>query len=98
MLFHVYGENALYQWLAMFVVLAALILLNEFARRTKLGGLITFGVVPIVLTIYFVAIAIGASSGAEWALTNQTYLYMKREVKNEYEKSYARFRYKTRSN
>ncbi|MBE5877571.1 MAG: hypothetical protein E7290_11880 [Lachnospiraceae bacterium] len=76
MLFHVYGENALYQWLAMFVVLAALILLNEFARRTKLGGLITFGVVPIVLTIYFVAIAIGASSGAEWALTNQTYLYM----------------------
>ena len=38
MLFHVYGENALPQWIAMLGVLAALILLNEVARRTKAGG------------------------------------------------------------
>ena len=31
MLFHVYGENALPQWIAMLGVLAALILLNEVA-------------------------------------------------------------------
>ena len=52
MLFHVYGGNALYQWGAMILVLVGLILLNEVARRTKLGGLIIFGAVPVVLTIY----------------------------------------------
>ena len=39
MLFHVYGENALPQWIAMLGVLAALILLNEVSRRTKAGGI-----------------------------------------------------------
>lgn len=76
MLFQVYGSNALYQWIAMIGVLIGLILLNEFARRTKVGGLIMFGAVPAVLTVYFIAIAVGAASGAEWALKNQTYLYM----------------------
>lgn len=76
MLFHVYGANALSQWIAMFCVLAALILLNEFSRRTKTGGLIMFGLVPAALTVYFIAIAVGASKGASWALNNQTYLYM----------------------
>ena len=33
MLFHVYGENALPQWIAMLGVLAALILLNECRRQ-----------------------------------------------------------------
>ena len=32
--------------------------------------------IPLALTAYFVAIAIGAQMGAEWALTNQTHLYM----------------------
>ena len=76
MLFQVYGNNALYQWIAMIGVLVGLILMNEFARRTKIGGLIMFGAVPAVLTIYFIAVAVGAASGAEWALKNQTYLYM----------------------
>ena len=53
MLFHVYGGNALYQWGAMILVLVGLILLNEVARRTKRGGLIIFGAVPVVLTIYY---------------------------------------------
>lgn len=38
MLFDVYGANAGFQWLGLFMVLGALILLNEFARRTKAGG------------------------------------------------------------
>ncbi len=43
------------------VVLLGLILLNEFARRTKAGGAIMFFVIPALLTVYFVAIAIGAA-------------------------------------
>ena len=76
MFFQVYGANALSQWGMMFVVLIGLILLNEFARRTKFGGIFTFLVVPLALTVYFVAIAIGVRTGAEWALNNQTHLYM----------------------
>ena len=45
MLFNVYGDNAIYQWAAMLLVLVGLILLNEVARRTKVGGLIIFGAV-----------------------------------------------------
>ena len=76
MFFHVYGEHALAQWAMLLVVLIGLILLNEFARRTKTGGRIMFFVVPAILTVYFLAVAIGAATGAEWALKNQTYLYM----------------------
>ena len=71
MLFHVYGGNALYQWGAMILVLVGLILLNEVARRTKLGGLIIFGAVPVVLTIYFIVIAACAAAGQTWAVENQ---------------------------
>ena len=60
----------------MLVVLAGLILWNEFARRTKMGGIITFLAIPLALTVYFVAIAIGARTGADWAVNNQTHLYM----------------------
>ncbi|MCF0104746.1 MAG: hypothetical protein HUJ51_05125 [Eggerthellaceae bacterium] len=76
MLFQVYGEKAFFQWAAMLGIIVVLILLNEFARRTKVGGIITFGAVPICLTVYFVAIGVGASIGAKWALDNQTCIYM----------------------
>ncbi|MFQ9892140.1 MAG: DUF5692 family protein [Emergencia sp.] len=76
MLFHVYGENAVPQWVAMLGVLAALIILNEFARRTKLGGLIMFAAIPAALTAYFIVIEVAAGMGAEWVLNNQTHLYM----------------------
>ena len=33
-------------------------------------------IVPTALTVYFVAVAVGASTGAVWALQNPTYLYM----------------------
>lgn len=76
MLFQVYGDGAIYQWIAMIAVLAGLILMNEIARRTKAGGLIIFGAVPIILTIYFIVVEIAAGAGAEWALNNQTHIYM----------------------
>ena len=76
MFFQVYGANALSQWGMLLVVLAGLILLNEFARRTKLGGIITFLAVPVALTAYFLAIWIGVKVGAQWALENQTHVYM----------------------
>ena len=76
MLFHVYGSNAVYQWIAMLAVLSALILLNEFSRRSKFGGRVMFGVLPAALTVDFVVIAVAAGQGAQWALNNQTHLYM----------------------
>lgn len=76
MLFQIYGETALYQLLGFVLVFTGLVLANEFARRTKTGGIICFLVLPAVLTVYFVAIAIGAHAGAEWALNNQTYTNM----------------------
>ena len=71
MLFHVYGANALPQWLALIGVLVGLILLNEFARKTKFGGAVMFFAVPAALTIYFIAIAIGVRLGQDWAINNQ---------------------------
>jgi len=76
MFFHVYGEHALVQWGMMLVVLIGLILLNEFSRRTKWGGLVMFGIVPAALTVYFLAIWLGVRAGADWALNNPTHLYM----------------------
>lgn len=52
MLFDVYGANAGFQWLGLFMVLGALILLNEFARRTKAGGIFMFIGVCAAMTVY----------------------------------------------
>ena len=76
MLFQIYGENAMYQLLGWVMVFAGLVICNEIARRSKAGGIFFFLVLPAVLTVYFIAIAVGASSGAEWAVNNQTHLYM----------------------
>ena len=76
MFFQVYGEHAFAQWGMLLVVLLGLILFNEFARRTKLGGVITFLAIPLALTAYFLAIWIGVRNGAQWALENQTHVYM----------------------
>ena len=76
MFFQVYGAHALAQWGMLLVVLVGLILFNEFARRTKFGGIFTFLVIPVALTAYFLAIAVGVRNGAQWALENQTHVYM----------------------
>lgn len=76
MLFQLYGERAGFQLLGWLLVFLGLILTNEIARRSKKGGIFFFLVLPGVLTVYFIAVAMGASMGAQWALNNPTYLYM----------------------
>ena len=76
MLFQIYGERAGYQLLGWLLVFVALVLFNEIARRSKKGGLFFFVALPAALTVYFIAIYVGAAMDAEWALTNSTYVYM----------------------
>ena len=76
MLFDVYGPNAAFQWSGLFMVLIALILLNEVARRWKAGGIFFFFGVCGAMTIYCIAVEVGAAMGAEWALNNPTYTSM----------------------
>lgn len=54
MLFQIYGETAMYQLLGFVLVFTGLVLANEFARRTKAGGIICFLVLPAALTVYFI--------------------------------------------
>ena len=75
MLFDVWGSDTLIHWAGWAMVFIGLIVLNEVGRRTKLGAAIIFGVAPLAMTIYCVAIAIGVSQGAEWALANPTHVY-----------------------
>ena len=76
MLFQIYGDLAGYQLLGWLLVFLGLILTNELARRSKKGGIFFFLILPVGLTMYFIAIAVGAAMGAQWALSNPTYLYM----------------------
>ena len=76
MLFQIYSETAGFQLLGWLMVFVGLILANEFARRTKWGGIACFLVLPAVLTVYFISIYVGAAMGAQWALNNPTYVYM----------------------
>ena len=76
MLFQVYGENAMYQWLGWIMVFVSLIAANEVVRRSKTGGIVCFLGIPAVLTVYFISIYVCAGMGMEWALDNPTYLHM----------------------
>ncbi len=76
MLFQIYGDRAMFQLIGWVLVFAGLILTNELARKSKKGGIFFYLIVPGALTVYFLAIAIGAATGAEWALNNPTHLYM----------------------
>ena len=76
MLFDVYGDNAVFQWVGWAIVFIALILANEFARRSKAGGIFCFLVLPACLTIYFVVVAVCAALGQGWALANPTHTDM----------------------
>ena len=76
MFFQIYGETAGWQLLGWLLVFAGLVVMNEIARRSKAGGIACFLVLPVALTIYFIAIYAGAAAGAEWALKNDTYVHM----------------------
>ena len=72
MLFQLYGSTAMTQLLGWVPVFAGLVILNEIGRRTKIGGIVLFVIIPAVLTIYFIAIQAGLFGGH----SNQTYEYM----------------------
>lgn len=72
MLFQLYGSTAMTQLLGWVLVFAGLVILNEIGRRTKIGGIVLFVIIPVVLTIYFIAIQAGLFGGH----SNQTYEYM----------------------
>ena len=76
MFFQIYGDLSGYQLLGWLLVFAGLVICNEIARRTKAGGIFFFLILPAALTVYFIAIAVGAANGADWAMSNQTHLYM----------------------
>ena len=72
MLFQLYGSPAMTQLLGWVLVFAGLVILNEIGRRTKIGGIVLFVIIPAILTIYFIAIQAGLFGGH----SNQTYEYM----------------------
>ena len=72
MLFQLYGSTAMTQLLGWVLVFAGLVILNEIGRRTKIGGIVIFVIIPAILTIYFIAIQAGLFGGH----SNQTYEYM----------------------
>ena len=76
MFFQIYGETAGWQLLGWLMVFTGLVVMNEIARRSKAGGIACFIILPLALTVYFVAIYIGAAMGAQWALNNDTYVHM----------------------
>lgn len=76
LLFNITGDNSMWQLLGWVMVFAGLVLINEFARRTKMGGIVCFFIIPAALTVYFVSIYVAAHFNAGWALKNHTLLYM----------------------
>jgi hypothetical protein len=60
----IFQITSLWQVIGWCLVFAGLILVNEIGRRTKLGGLIVFVIIPAILTVYFIAIHFGAFGGA----------------------------------
>ena len=76
MLFQIYGEHSFYQLLGWVLVFVGLIVLNEIARRSKAGGIALFLALPAALSVYFIVVAVAAKNGAEWAVNDQTCLYM----------------------
>ncbi len=72
MLFQLYSDHAAIQLVGWLLVFCGLILFNEIGRRTKVGGMLLFVIIPLILTVYFIAIHLGAFGGPD----NPTMAYM----------------------
>lgn len=71
---HTIGTTG-FQILGWVMVFVGLILANEFARRSKAGGIIMFAVVPAIVTVYCLALIIGVAQGQQWAIENPTTVF-----------------------
>ena len=71
---HTIGTTG-FQILGWVMVFVGLILANEFARRSKAGGIIMFAVVPAIVTVYCLALIIGVAQGQQWTIENPTTVY-----------------------
>lgn len=76
MLFQLYGDEAIYKLIGWVLVFAGLIIMNEIGRRTKFGGILVFILIPLALTVYFIVINAAAAAGVDWAVNNDTVVYM----------------------
>ena len=72
MLFQIYGATCGTQLLGWLLVFCSLLLINEIARRTKIGGYTVFIVIPVLLTVYYICAYAGLFGGAD----NHTVKYM----------------------
>jgi hypothetical protein len=68
----IFQINSLWQVIGWCLVFAGLIIVNEIGRRSKIGGMIVFVIIPAILTIYFIAIHFNAFGGS----ANPTMAYM----------------------
>ena len=64
--------NSMWQILGWVLVFAGLVVMNEVGRRTKVGGMILFVIIPCILTLYFILAHVGLFGGA----SNPTVAYM----------------------
>ncbi len=69
MLFQIDSMSQLIGWCLVF---AGLVVMNEIGRRTKVGGMILFVIIPCILTVYFILAHVGMFGGA----ANPTVAYM----------------------
>lgn len=76
MMFEIYGDLAGWQLLGWLLVFVGLVVANEVARRSKIGGVATFIALPAILTVYFIVVNVAAKTGAAWAVDNGTVVYM----------------------
>ena len=72
MLFQLYSNHAAMQLIGWVLVFCGLILMNEIGRRTKVGGMIVFVVIPCILTVYFILAHLGMFGGS----SNPTVAFM----------------------
>lgn len=70
------GSQSGWQFFGWILVFICLVVTNEIARRTRVGGLFFFVVLPIALTIYFIAITSVLGRASLGAAQSATYVHM----------------------
>ena len=65
MLFQLYSNHAAMQLVGWVLVFVGLIVMNEIGRKTKIGGMVVFVIIPAILTLYFILAHAGMFGGRE---------------------------------